>query len=427
MNVYKFGGASVKDAEGFQNVAKIIESHQDSPLVVVLSAIGKTTNALESLTKSYFHQLPDVREKFEAIKAQHYQIIAKLGLEGHELMDEVNDLFVEIEWVIEEIPHDEFDYLYDQIVSVGELLSTKILAAVLRECGVAATWLDIRDVLITDEVHREAKVNWALSHDKIRHKVEEMHRDFGVIVTQGFIGVTQENHTTTLGREGSDYSAAIISYCTDAEGMHIWKDVPGVLTADPSTFDHVVKLDKLSYREAIEMTYYGAKVIHPKTIKPLQNKNIPLFVRPFGDPSSMGTQISAEGPRSYPPIIVVEGQQMLVHVSVKDFSFVAENHLSTIFQHAAHLRWKVNVMKNTAISFTICVQADLEKYSKFCNLIGEEFSITMETDLELITIRHYNQETLQEMKRQKLVLFEESMGDTVQIVVRDVPLLTRKR
>jgi aspartate kinase len=280
--------------------------------------------------------------------------------------------------------------------------------------------------LYTDEIHREAKVIWQLSTEKIAQAMSDLMKTNDIVVTQGFIGSTQENHTTTLGREGSDYTAAILSYCCQAEAMHIWKDVPGVLTADPRKFNHVTKIEKLSYKEAIEMTYYGAKVIHPKTIKPLQNKNIPLYVRPFDDPSSTGTKISAEGEVYYPPIVVVEEDQALISISVKDFSFVAEQHLSNIFGILSDLRIKVNMMRNTAISFTLCVNNHADKLKLFADKLADEFVVSFDVGMEMITIRHFTKEVIQEMKSSKITMFEDRLQDTIQLVVKEIPLITRK-
>ncbi|MFM2393188.1 MAG: hypothetical protein RLZZ546_1170 [Bacteroidota bacterium] len=427
MNVFKFGGASVKDAEGFNNVSEIVNHFRNQKLAIVVSATGKSTNALEEVVKAFFKQDGTAFEKLDLVKNNHFQIIENLNISKEEALQDINDLFVEIDWIIEERPEDSFDYVYDQIVSIGELVSSKILYHTLKSSGLQVGWLDVRGVLFTDEIHREAKVNWQVSTPKINETFQKMLQEFDIVVTQGFIGSTSENFTTTLGREGSDYTAAILSYCCNAEAMHIWKDVPGVLTADPRKFDNVSKIEKLSYKEAIEMTYYGAKVIHPKTIKPLQNKGIPLYVRPFDDPESMGTKISNDIESYYPPIVVVESDQVLISISVKDFSFVAENHIADIFAIMSDLRLKVNMMRNTAISFTLCVQNIPEKIEAFLKKLSNEFTVNIKTGLELITIRHFSEEVIAEMKKSKITLFEERLSDTIQMVVEEIPLLTRKK
>ena len=426
LKVFKFGGASVKDAEGFINVGKILQKYKDDKIVIVVSAMGKTTNALEEVVKSYYAGDGKAAELLENIKNNHFQLISQLIPVSAEIMDDINDTFVEIDWILEESPHDDYDYAYDQIVSIGELLSSKILAHYLHYMKISSTWLDIRDVILTDNTYRDARIQWESTQTNAKNKIEPLLKSANHVVTQGFIGSTSENFTTTLGREGSDYTAAILSYCLDAESMHIWKDVPGVLTGDPRIFDEVIKLPRLSYKEAIEMTYYGAKVIHPKTIKPIQNKQIPLYVRPFLDPASEGTVISDQKELSYPPIIVIEPDQTLLHISTNDFSFVAEHHLSMIFALLAKYRLKVNMMRNTAISFTVCVNNIPERIKKFENELGQEFKMITDNDLELVTIRHFNEDVLKDMKKNKLILFEEKLQDTVQMVVRNLPKMKRK-
>jgi len=426
IKVFKFGGASVKDSEGFRNVGQILQKYSDEKIVVVVSAMGKTTNALEEVVKSFYAQDGQTEALLLKIKSSHVALIQELFPVSQAVLDDINDAFVEIEWVLEEVPHEDYDYTYDQIVSMGELLSSKILIHYLQYLKISSKWLDVRDVILTDNTYRDARVQWDATESNAKHKIIPMLETANHIVTQGFIGTTSENFTTTLGREGSDYTAAILSYCLDADSMHIWKDVPGVLTGDPRIFDEVIKMPRISYNEAIEMTYYGAKVIHPKTIKPLQNKQIPLFVRPFLEPSSEGTVISDEKEMSYPPVIVIEHDQTLLHISTNDFSFVAEHHLSMIFALLAKHRLKVNMMRNTAISFSVCVNNIPDRIKKFEKELGTEFKMIQDNDLELVTIRHYNEDILQDMKKNKLILFEEKLQDTVQMVVRNLPKMKRK-
>ena len=426
LKVFKFGGASVKDADGFKNVGKILKKYNDDKIVVVVSAMGKTTNALEEIVKSYYANDGNTSTLLQQLKAHHFNLVNELFDAGHDVLDDINDTFVEIDWVLEEQPHEDFDYTYDQIVSIGELLSSKILTHYLKSLPLNSGWLDVRSVILTDNTYRDARVIWDTTQKNATNKILSALKDVNHIVTQGFIGSTSENFTTTLGREGSDYTAAILSYCLDAESMHIWKDVPGVLTGDPRIFDEVMKLPRLSYKEAIEMTYYGAKVIHPKTIKPIQNKQIPLYVRPFLDPASEGTVISDEKELSYPPVIVIEHDQALLHISTNDFSFVAEHHLSMIFSLLAKYRLKVNMMRNTAISFSVCVNNIPDRVKKFEKELGGEFKLIADNDLELITIRHFNEDILKDMKKNKLILFEERLQDTVQMVVKNLPKMKRK-
>jgi aspartate kinase len=424
--VFKFGGASVKDKTGFENVANIIRRFQHETPVVVISALGKTTNALEDIVRSWYTGKGNTRDLLQKLQKQHEEIASSLIPDATDILTEINDTLVEIDWIIEEKPEESFDYYYDQIVSIGEILSTKIMAAYLISIGLPAIWVDARDCIHTDNTYRDARILWDQTQKKTVQKMSPLIEQGKIIITQGFIGSSSENFTTTLGREGSDYTAAILSYCLDAKSMHIWKDVPGVLTADPRLFADVLKLPRLSYKEAIEMTYYGAKVIHPKTIKPLQNKNIPLYVRPFDDPESEGTLISDVLELSYPPVIVIEPNQCLLHISSNDFSFVAEHHLSSIFALLDKHRIKVNMMRNTAISFSICTNYFPDKIKLFETELGSDFRCVIDEDLELITIRHYNDETLQAMKLNRLVLMEERLHKTIQMVVKNIPVMKRK-
>ena len=426
IKVFKFGGASVKDSDGFKNVADILDKYADEHIVIVVSALGKTTNALESVVSAHYSQDGSAEVLLNKIRSDHFNIADLLIADSQQLKDELNDIFVEIDWILEEAPHPDFDYTYDQVVSAGELLSTRILSHLLKSRGLKVEWLDVRDIIQTDNTFRDARILWDITQQRVKSVIGEGIKSVNLLVTQGFIGSTSENFTTTLGREGSDYTAAILSYCLDAESMHIWKDVPGVLTGDPTLFEEVSILPRLSYNEAIEMTYYGAKVIHPKTIKPLQNKHIPMYVRPFTDPSSYGTLISDEKELSYPPIVVIEANQALLHISTNDFSFVAEHHMSMIFSLLAKHRIKVNMMRNTAISFTVCVNQNSERIKNFETELGSDFRLIQDNDLELITIRHYNESVLNDMKTHKLILFEEKLSDTAQIVVRNLPKMRRK-
>lgn len=426
VKVFKFGGASVSTADGFKNVARIIETYADQKLIVVISAIGKTTNALEKLLQEYVAKRNNTKKLLDEIRQSHIDIIESLAISHSGVLEDIHDTMVEVEWILDEEPNQDYDYLYDQIVSLGEMLSSKILFYYLHQHIPNIQWLDVRDVIITDSTFRDARVQWDITAHNAKQKLPALFDKTNVIITQGFIGSTQQNETTTLGREGSDYTAAILSYCIDAQSIHIWKDVPGVLTGDPKLFDEVAKLPRLSYREAIEMTYYGAKVIHPKTIKPLQNKQIPLYVRPFQDMHSEGTLISDVQEVVYPPIIVIEPNQCLIHISTKDFSFVAEHHLSKIFSLLSKHRLKVNMMRNTAISFTVCVNQVLDRIEKFHADINGEFKTLRDDDLELITIRHYTPDILKDMKRNKLILFEERLSDTVQMVTKSLPSMKLK-
>ncbi len=426
MKVFKFGGASLKDAAGVKNVTSILQRYKNDQLVIVVSAMGKTTNALEEVVAAHAKQTGKAQELYDALKERHYAIMRELFDEGDDIFSAVNDTFVEGDWVLDDKPADNYDYMYDQIVCVGELVSSRIVAACLNKNGLKSHWLDARDVVATDNTYREGWVIWDKTKANAQKIVPPILAQGSFVVTQGFIGSTSENFTTTLGREGSDYSAAIFSFCLDAESMSIWKDVPGVLNADPRLFENTVKLDRLSYKEAIEMTYYGAQVIHPKTIKPLQNKNIPLYVKSFLNPEAPGTEISSDIEDNYPPIVVVEKNQALLHISTLDYSFVAEQHMARLFRKAADLRIFVNMMQNGAISFTICVSNVPDRIEQFIREISDEFKVKMEEGLELITIRHYTQESIDNLKKGKIVLFEERIRNTMHMVVKNVPVIERR-
>lgn len=427
LKVYKFGGASVKDAESVNNVCSILSSHStDNKILTVVSATGKTTNALEVVVNSYFSNDGKSNDHLQKIKNDHVSILQGLDILTEDVAADINDTFVEIDWMIEEEVQDGYDYIYDQIVSIGELVSSKILCHTCKKLGLNVYWLDVRDVMITDNSYREAKVLWKETQDRMDEKVKSLFDQYDIVITQGFIGSSTENFNTTLGREGSDFTAGVFSYCLDAESLSIWKDVPGILTADPRIFENVTKIDRLDYREAIEMTYFGAKVIHPKTIKPLQNKNIPLYVRPFTDHESEGTIITSNVTTVYPPVIVIDTNQTLIHISTKDFSFVAEEHLSEIFAKLNEYKLKVNMMRNTAISFSVVVTNKPKKIEKFIADLSEKYTILKDENLELITVRHYDDATVARMKEGKIVLFEEALRQTVRMVVKDVPLVVRK-
>ena len=427
VKVFKFGGSSLKDADAIKNVANILQSHKEKLLAIVVSAMGKTTNALEKVVEAHAARTGQAFSILNDIKAQHYSVIDGLFGKDDEVYAAVNDTFVEVEWTLEEEPHENYDYMYDQIVSVGELVSSKIVSAYLNKVGLPVQWLDARDIILTDDIFREGWVQWEETLERSAKIAQPMLEKGGFILTQGFIGSTSENFTTTLGREGSDYTAAIFSYCLDAEDMTIWKDVPGVLTADPRLFENVVKLDRLSYKEAIEMTYYGAKVIHPKTIKPLQNKNIPLYVKSFIEPEGEGTLVSSEVEDNYPPMVAVEPDQCLLQISTRDFSFVAEHHISYMFKLIADLRIQVNMMQNSAISFSICINDIDDKADRFAELLKDKFKVMLDRGLEMITVRHYQQDVLDNLRRGKIVLLEERIKDTTaQMVVKDVPVMRRK-
>lgn len=418
MLVFKFGGASVKDAQGVINLGEVVSSYADKQILIVISAMGKTTNALERLTNAYVNGTEDVHEVFEEIKDYHYHILHELFGETHPIFDEIANTFVEIDWMIEDEPHDDYDFIYDQIVSVGELVSTRIVNAWFNHAGITSKWIDVRGYIHTDNTYREGIVDW----DKTRASIQKDIPSFlnnGVVVTQGFLGGTSENFTTTLGREGSDYTASIFAACLNAESVTTWKDVPGILNADPKFFENTIKFDELSYQEAIEMTYYGASVIHPKTIKPLQNAKIPLLVKSFTHPDAPGTVVKETAIYKFEkPVIIIKQNQVLLSISTIDYSFITESHLSELFGLFAASQVKINMMQTSALSFTACIDLSAGRFDKLLQSIKEAFKVRYNDNLTLVTLRHYTDDSVVELTAGKTVLLKQTNRNTAQIVVK---------
>lgn len=420
MQVFKFGGASVKDSDGVRNVTDIIGRFQQDKPVIVVSASGKTTNGLEDVVNAFWKKTGDAQKHLDKIKANHAELVEGLLGKDHPILDDLNDIYTEVEWVIEGEPQDSYDYIYDQIVSAGEFLSSRILSAFLQKSGIANTWLDARDVIRTDDHWREPAIIWDDTERKIQKKVAPM-LEKGLVVTQGFIGSTKDNNTTTLGREGSDFTAAIFSYALRAKTMTIWKDVPGVLNADPRLFPEAVKIDRMSYEEAIEMTYYGAQVIHPKTMRPLQIRNVPLHVKCFLDPDAAGTVIEAiSSPINYPPVIVVKKNQALLKVTSKDFYFINEQKLAVLFEALSKHRIKVNLMQNSAMSLFLCVDNRPDNISALMLSLIVDYQIEKIDGLEMLTVRHFNNDILNGLKYAKSIVLEEKTQRTAQLVIRSL-------
>jgi len=419
MNVFKFGGASVKDAAGVKNLASIVAMFPDDPLVIVVSAMGKTTNALEAVVAAHMRPDGDPKAALDTVKQLHAGVLEELGCSDDPVSSAIANVFVEIEWALEEPPR-EYAFVYDQVVSQGELISSLIVSAYLRKAGLDNAWADIRDCLITDNNYREGNVLWDLTGRLTREKLLPLLERRRRVVTQGFIGATSENFTTTLGREGSDYTAAILSHCLDAAEMTVWKDVPGVLSADPKYSDDAVKLEQISYHDAIELTYYGATVIHPKTIKPLENKNIPLRVRSFQSPGEKGTRIgNFHGTKPLVPSFIFKTNQILLSISSKDFSFIAEEHLSDIFRLLAKHRVKMNLMQNSALSFSVCLDNDPYKIPSLLDDLQEQFKVLYNEPLRLVTVRHYYPSTLDRLVKGKTLLLEQRSRQTAQLVLKE--------
>ena len=417
--VYKFGGASVKDAQGVRNLGDILKKYAPENLLVVVSAMGKTTNALEELNEAYMAGESRTTALFEAIKAYHWSIVTDLFPDTtHPIYDDLANTFVEIDWILEETPHPDADFNYDQLVSIGEVLSTKIVAHFVQSLGISCKWIDARNYIQTDNSYREGQVDWEKTTQLISQSLPAILAN-EIAITQGFIGSTSENFTTTLGREGSDYSAAIFAFGLKAESLTIWKDVPGVLNADPKLFSDTQKYEQLSYAEALEMTYYGATVIHPKTIKPLQNAGISLLVKPFYAPEEAGTLISEKTDKqNLIPAIIVKKNQVLISISTTDFSFITENHLSELFATFAHLHIKLNTMQISALSFSVCIDYDAKRFQKLQAALANGFKFKYNEALELITIRHFTPEKIDELSAGRKVYMEQLSRNTAQLVVQ---------
>jgi aspartate kinase len=420
MKIFKFGGASVKDANAVKNVESIINLFNDD-LVVVISAMGKTTNGLEKVVESYLNNDGKTQEHLQAVKDFHFTILNDLFTnKSHPIFTDIHNTFVEIEWEIEDEVLREYDYVYDQIVSIGEMLSTKIVSAYLNENGTKNTWLDIRSVIQTDNTYRNAKIDWQQTEELAQKEIESLIANKKCpIITQGFIGSSSELFSTTLGREGSDFTAGILAYCLNAESVTIWKDVPGMLNADPKWFDNTEKLNNVSYHEAVELAYYGASVIHPKTIKPLHNKNIPLYIRSFVNPKDEGTIINGNTTEdSLIPSFIFKMNQVLISISAKDYSFILEDNLSQIFGLFSQLGIKINLMQNSAISFSVCVDFDKQKTMLLIDELSKDYKILYNDNLELVTIRHYDEKTIKRVTENKKIIVEQKSRNTARFVMK---------
>lgn len=435
IKVFKFGGASLRDAENIRNVAAILTKFKSENILIVVSAMGKTTNALEEVVAAYFEQNGKAFDTLSGIRQKHEALIHELlGNDGTVLaavLADVNDILVEVEWILEDEPHDAYDYIYDQIIAVGELISSKIVGAYLNKIGLTTKWLDARDVLRTDDTWREAVIDWKTTQyntDKIVKPIfpknatsdaQNPKNTEGSLfaITQGFMGSTKDNNTATLGREGSDYSAAIFSHCLDAEAMYIWKDVSGVLSGDPRVFKDVVKLDNISYEEAVEMTYFGATVVHPRTIQPLMVKNIPLYVRSFLDHDAVGTKISMEGTPQYPPIFMAERNQIFLKISNPDFTFLVESHIRDLFVIFSKFHIFVNLMQNSGAFFFVSITQSPDREAELMAELREKFTISEEKNLDLFTIRHPTDAAIAQLKADKKVYFEKTTPQTYQVLL----------
>jgi aspartate kinase len=418
MRVYKFGGASVNSVERIKMVADILQSNKDEKLLIVISAMGKTTNALEKVAEAFYAgNKEEALSLFESIKQFHLDVLLKLLPSDPKVIENLVSFFTEVEWLLHDNPVKDYDYYYDQIVPTGELLSTWIMSAYLNESGIKNTWIDVRDIIRTDDNFREANIDMQFTQQRIKETIPSLFATSDVVITQGFIGSTDENESTTLGREGSDYTAAVFANMLDAEDVTIWKDVEGVMNADPKTFKNAEVIGALSFNEVIEMAYYGAQVIHPKTIKPLENKDIPLLVKCFLQPTLTGTVITHIPVNNLPPIIVYKQKQVLIEFKSKDFSFVGEKPVSRLYEIFAEIKVKPNLTQNTAISLLCCLDDMPEKIEKLSLIASAVFDVHVEKNLTLLTIRHYKNELISELTQGKNIVLQQKTKDTLQVLM----------
>ena len=415
MKVFKFGGASINTIERIQNVAKIIQSFAGEKLLIIISAMGKTTNSLEKVAKVFYEGNKDEALKlFHLIKEEHLNVLAQLNPSAKNIL---NDLFTEVEWLLHDNPVRDYDYYYDQIVCCGELLSTAIISNYLNSINIENIWIDVRDIIRTDDNFRDAGIDWSFTEQKVSEDIKPILATNNIIITQGFIGATDENESTTLGREGSDYTAAVFANMLDAESQTIWKDVEGVMNADPKLFSDAQFIEVLSYTEVIEMAYYGAQVIHPKTIKPLQNKGIPLHVRCFLNPLLPGTVISHQPVHNLPPIIVVKNNQVLMQLHSKDFSFVEDSLVNKLHQLFVEIKIRPNLSQNGAISLFCCFDDKPDKIEKLALAASELFDVQVIKDVVLLTVRHYNESIVKELTANKVELLSQKTKETIQVLM----------
>ena len=417
MKIFKFGGASVKNAEAVRNVAAILRRYQGEQLVIVISAMGKTTNHLEKIHQARF-QKENCHPLVADLMDFHEEIAAELFADPESSLQSTWEYFSQLQEQISSPIVGDYDQEYDQIVGYGELLSTTMVHAYLLEQGINAGFIDARRVVKTDQRFRDARVDWNKSAMGIEQVKTQLNKH-SVVITQGFIGSAGTGLNTTLGREGSDFTAAILAFLLDAESVTIWKDVPGMLNADPKWFPNTVKLDRISFREAIELAYYGASVIHPKTIKPLQNKGIPLYIKSFIDPEADGSVIQESSAfDNLVPSFILKRDQVLISMSTKDFSFVVEDNLKEIFDVLSDLGIRVHLMENSALSFSICMDKDEYKQNRLFAALANRYTIRYNEDLHLVTIRHYDEATLKMLTENKEILLEQRSRQTVRLVMR---------
>ncbi|MDN3674975.1 aspartate kinase [Flavobacterium branchiarum] len=418
MRVFKFGGASVKDAEGIKNVYDVLQKVGYEDVLLVVSAMGKTTNALEVVIKNYFEKSNELNSSVQEVKKYHNQILLDLFEdEKNEVFTAVNAFFSELEYFLANNKSPNYNFVYDQIVSFGELISTTIISHFMNFMGIHTQWIDVRNFIKTDATYRDAEVDWEVTQKNIGKNVKRNILN----ITQGFLGADENNFTTTLGREGSDYTAAIFAYCLNAESVTIWKDVPGVMNADPRYFENASLLNQISYREAIELAFYGATVIHPKTLQPLQKKEIPLYVKSFINPLLKGTSVSkGVDLEPYLPCFIVKRNQLLISLSSIDFSFIMEENISEIFALFHEFKIKVNLIQNSAISFSVCVEDKFENFNDMNAILSKKFKVDFSENVTLYTIRHFDDKAAEAVEENKEVLLKQVSRETMQMVTKEL-------
>ncbi|CAZ96277.1 aspartate kinase [Zobellia galactanivorans] len=416
MRVFKFGGASVKDANGVKNVVNVLKQTGHSNTIVVVSAMGKTTNAMEATVNAYFSDKSALTAAFQETIAYHDAILKDLfDNDKHVIFSQVKGLFDEVQGFLAWNKSPNYNFVYDQVVGYGELISTTILNAYLNEVGIKSNWVDIRDFIKTNDSYRDVSVNWEKTQERVARNIDKSKLN----ITQGFLGSDDNNFTTTLGREGSDYTAAILAYCLNADSVTIWKDVPGVLNADPRYFSETQLLNNISYREAIELAFYGASVIHPKTLQPLQKKEIPLHVKSFLNPSDPGTTVGkGVGIEPKVPCFIVKKNQVLMKLSSLDFSFIVEDSISELFKLFHDHKMKVDLIQNSAISFSVCVDNRFGRLEDLLNLLKSRFKVVHHEGVSLYTIRHFDEKAIESLQNGHEVLLEQRGKETLQLVVK---------
>jgi len=417
MRIFKFGGASVKDADGIKNVFSVLEKVGHEDTLLVISAMGKTTNALELVIKNYFEKSNELHSSLQDVRKYHNQILLDLfDDEEHDVFYAVNSHFADLEYFLRSNKSPNYNFVYDQIVSYGEIVSTTIVSHYFNHAGLKNNWIDVRNFIKTDNNYRDAEVDWEKTQELISKGIKKK----ALNITQGFLGSDENNFTTTLGREGSDYTAAIFAYCLNAESVTIWKDVPGVLNADPRFFENAVLLNQISYREAIELAFYGASVIHPKTLQPLQKKEIPLFVKSFINPLLPGTSVSkGEDLEPKTPCFIVKKEQLLLSLSSIDFSFIIEENISEIFALFHQYKIKVSLIQNSAISFSVCIEDKFGNFRELKNILSKKFKVSYNEKVSLYTIRHFDEKAAKMVEKDKTVLLKQISRETMQIVTKE--------